>query len=220
MKTLTIFNEFPEVRQEVEKSGGHYLYFSSNNAYNLISKKPISQLSDLRGLKIRGWGSYLPMAYKEVGAVGVTINYAEAFEALQRGVLDANPGAFDDFVVGGFYEIARHIAIVWLGTWLAASPMINLDVWKRLPDDVKKVMQDVAKEVPDRLVKHYETVSGNSLNTLMEKGIEFHQLEERDKWAALVLDKVLDAWVKGVEAKGLGSVASKIRAKWQEIANL
>ncbi len=82
------------------------------------TKKPIKDLADLKGLKIRVMGNpmFVDMA-NSMGANGVPLGYDQVFSALQTGVVDGaenNPPSFvfdNHFQVAKYYTIDEHLIV-------------------------------------------------------------------------------------------------------------
>ncbi len=73
------------------------------------SKKPIRTLKDFNGLKIRSVAGLITDYYKAAGGVPVFIPSNEAFDALDKGTLDASHGAIELARANKWYEVTTSI---------------------------------------------------------------------------------------------------------------
>ena len=133
----------------------------------LTSKKPINQLSDLRGLKTRVMGSeMLTRDYRAYGIVPTPMAYGEIYSALQTGLIDAqSQPMFANFSMG-FYEVADHFVQLWAEPFLGI-PAINKSFFESLPKEYQDLMVNYWL---DKIIPSAEWVDAN--NERMRKEIE------------------------------------------------
>ncbi|MCF8062642.1 MAG: TRAP transporter substrate-binding protein DctP, partial [Deltaproteobacteria bacterium] len=99
--TWELYDTFPAMKEELVKNNVKMLYVGVLNPYKFLSKKAIRSLDDMKGLKIRSWGTMLPWAMKTVDAVPVSISVADAYDAFSRGTIDVQVGPADMIVGQG-----------------------------------------------------------------------------------------------------------------------
>jgi tripartite ATP-independent transporter DctP family solute receptor len=76
------------------------------------TKKPIKDLADLKGLKIRVMGNPMFVAMANaMGANGVPLGYDQVFSALQTGVVDGAENNPPSFVFDNHYQVAKYYTI-------------------------------------------------------------------------------------------------------------
>jgi C4-dicarboxylate-binding protein DctP len=146
-------HDFPAVMGEFGAYGQVYLTTAVVlDSYQLFSKPPVKQLSDLKGLKISGAGTNL--RYLDgLGATGVAGPLTTYYNNLQTGVVD---GAFlwpEAAVSFKLVEVAPNMLKADLGSVNTKVISANADTWKKLPPEVKKVLQEVAVAYRDHLAK-------------------------------------------------------------------
>lgn len=121
------------------------------------SKKPIKTLDDIKGLKIRtaGLGAEL---FQKLGASVVTLPGGEVLPSLQRGLINSTEflDASMDYALG-----IQQICKYRFGPPIHMSNnifqlLINPAVWKKLPDDLKAIVQNAAiAATMDGYTKHW-----------------------------------------------------------------
>jgi tripartite ATP-independent transporter DctP family solute receptor len=108
------------------------------------SLKPIATPADLKGLKIRVPVSPLWTAlFKALGAAPTSVNFSEAYSAMQTKVVDAEENALALVETARFYEVQKYCSLtshIWSGFWFLA----NARSWNKLPPDLQAI---VAKHV-------------------------------------------------------------------------
>ena len=121
--------------------GVHWLSAFYQPATYMLTKKPISSLDELEGLKIRGVGAY-GKVMKQFGMAPVTLAFAETYTSLATGVIDATCGSnLIDFRDGKWYEPAKFLYPLTLTGSQVAPFIVNMKAWKKLPDDLKAILQ-------------------------------------------------------------------------------
>jgi TRAP-type C4-dicarboxylate transport system substrate-binding protein len=103
--------------QNVLRGYEEYVVLGSfmNLSYNLFGRKPMRNLADLKGLKVRIVGATIGQTVKEFGMVPVLMPPNEIAEAMGRGTVDAatvTPTAVVDF---GLERVANNDFMVPLG---------------------------------------------------------------------------------------------------------
>lgn len=76
-------------KKEYEAMGVYLAQISFNGGYNLFSKRALHSVGDLKNLKIRSSGGIMSEIIKSLGAVPVALPVTDAYNAFQRGIVDA-----------------------------------------------------------------------------------------------------------------------------------
>jgi TRAP-type C4-dicarboxylate transport system substrate-binding protein len=135
--------------------------------FMLFLNKPITQVSDLKGLKIRCSPTHIEFL-KQVGAQPIFIPPPDVHTALERGVVDGFiwvAGLIRDW---GWNEVVKYR--LEPGFYTANNVvLINKEVWDKLPANLQKILQEseitAEKAAVDRGQAHVA-----SENAIMEKG--------------------------------------------------
>lgn len=147
-----IAKEFPQMGKELDAENQVYLATGVVlDTYQLFSKTPINSLDDLKGKKVAGAGYNLRYLEGIEGAAGVRGGLPNFYNMLQTGVVDAAmlwPEAAKTFKIA---EVAPYMLQVDLGAVNSKTVTVNKDVWNKLPDEVKDVLQKVAVEYRDHV---------------------------------------------------------------------
>jgi TRAP-type C4-dicarboxylate transport system substrate-binding protein len=135
--------------------------------FMLFLNKPIAQLSDLKGLKIRCSPTHIEFL-KKVGAQPMVIPPPDVHTALERGVVDGFvwvAGLIRDW---GWNEVVKYR--VEPGFYMANNVvLVNKEVWDKLPANLQKILQEseimAEKAAVNRGMAHVAEE-----NAIMEKG--------------------------------------------------
>lgn len=210
------YEKYPELQAEYKKGGIRPLVFFSTDPYALFSKKPITNLNDLKGLKIRTLGGPATTQMRLLGGVPISQAMPDVYVSLQKGVLDGISTSAEAIVTWRFYEVAGHITRAPLpGSYLAIA--ISEKVWQTIPSEVQDEMMSVCGYEGSRW--YSAMFFDNFVEMVPEaaakfnKTIEYHDLspEEWAKWVAISRPAV-DEWIKANTSRGLGDVSQKIYA--------
>lgn len=174
---------------------------------NIMSKVPIRNLEDIKGVPLRASGGAAQIL-KAWGATPVGMPMPETPEALQKGVvkgLFTSLEAMQDFK---YAELCGYITITNAAVYPFAVVM-NMDAWNKLPPDVQKVLDDLkveqAKWTGDYMDAHVLESIAWSKKT---HNVEVIQLSEAEKaeWDKL-LEPMTAKWIEDAAAKGLPAQA-------------
>jgi len=174
---------------------------------NIMSKVPVRNLQDLKGLELRCSGG-VSQVLKILGAVPVAMPNSETAEALQKGVVQGAVTSLETLMDGRFAETCRY-ATIFNGPVYAFAVVMNIKKWKALPKDVQEVMDNLRSEqclwTGNYMDKHVEeSISWSKKNYNLEI-IELSK-EQLSKWNAL-LKPISKKWIEGVKKKGLPAEA-------------
>jgi TRAP-type C4-dicarboxylate transport system substrate-binding protein len=187
-----------------EEKGLKLLYGFTTSGYQLItSKKAVRTIDDFKGLKVRSAGAVLPKSVKALGGVPVSISIGEAYEALERRVIDGISIAVPSVKSYSFYELIKYATInADLGGYPVYYAM-NLKTWNKLPDDIRKMIVDMSDNVTSQTTEFYVKRVHQDMQEWKEKGIELIKLSSAEnKKKAKMLSSVWAEWINGMDAKG------------------
>jgi TRAP-type C4-dicarboxylate transport system substrate-binding protein len=211
--------EIPAVKDEFDRYNIKYLNFSEPVLnYAMFATKPVRKFEDLKGLKVRTYGVYLPQAMKAAGAVGLTMYPAETYENLKRGVVDAsiwNPA-------GGYfmknYEVARNVCLWDIQSIVGYGHFCNMDVWNKLPADVQKLILQVEDENLQFEYARLVELDKKAIGMMKAGGATIYTIpsSERQKWVD-ACPNFLEQWVENCEKVGKGVEAKQMRDLWVKI---
>ena len=112
------------------------------------TKNPIRVADDLIGVRMRiPAGPMFEDVFKSLGAVPITVNSSGIYDALKSGKVDAQENPLAYMYLFKHYEVMKYVTIT-NHMWSGFNMLAHLPTWKRLPDDVKAVIErNVAKYV-------------------------------------------------------------------------
>ena len=116
----------------------------ARNFYN--SKRPVTKLADLKGLKIRVQESQLMMGMvAAVGANATPMAYGEVYSALQTGVIDGAENNWPSYESTSHYEVSKYY-VLDEHTRVPEMQMISKKTWEKLSPEDQKIIKECALE--------------------------------------------------------------------------
>jgi TRAP-type C4-dicarboxylate transport system substrate-binding protein len=185
------------------------LYFNAPDSYIIATKKkPVRNMNDLKGLKLRSAGKWPSKMMKVFQVNPVMLPMPEIYEAASKGIID---GALTSFTI--INEMNLHEVLnYWMDApmWRAAGAMVmNLERWDSLPPDVRKDFESVigfngCGFIPSRA---YDPAKGEVISAAKKGGQKWERIEldqgEYTKWKETIGRPMWQEWVKDMEKKGL-----------------
>lgn len=89
----------------------------ANGAYSLNCNSEINTAEVLKGKQVRAGSAPQSQALDHFGAVPTSLEFTEAFEALQRGTVDCDLAPMSAKEISGIYEAAPHLAYSTRANW-------------------------------------------------------------------------------------------------------
>lgn len=179
-----------------ERLGIHYLArLGLGIKFYLYLKKPI-QKADLSGLNIRVSPMYLQMV-KALGGNPIVIPPTEVYTALQTGVVDGYCWPSVGIMDWGWQKLTKFV--VEPGFYQVPNPLlVNLKVWQRLPENLRKLVTEAAVEAEKEAVKHFQELEKAERPKLLKEGIQVIELPsgEKEKFLRIAYDA---AWSEILE---------------------
>lgn len=173
-----------------------------------FSKRAIRKPADFKGLKTRVHSVALASLVAGLGGEPLTIPFAEAYTALERGTLDAGiTGTKPGFGLR-WYEVSKYL-VGPISMRPHVSLAINKNSWKRLPPDLQQVLKDEAEKIVEgKAFEAIETWNKEGIDRSVEKGMEHIPFSPETQAAIkeVLRSKVVPDWVKragGAEAARL-----------------
>ena len=163
------------VRGQIAKAGLHAFDRPWDNGFRQItsSTRPIRTAEDLKGFKIRVPPSPLwTSMFKALDAAPTSINFSEAYSALQTKVVEGQENALAIISAAKLYEVQKYLSLtnhMWDGFWFLA----NGKAWARVPADLQAVIaRNLDRSAVDQRAD-IRQLNDTLRSELAAKGLEF-----------------------------------------------
>ncbi len=168
------------------------------------SRKPVSEAGQLAGMKLRAAGTGVPVL-QALGAAPVGMPMPEVPQAVQTGVID---GTMTSREVLQDFKLAESLKYVtdYPTVVVSFAALMDRKRWDRLPDDVKKVIDELGPEMATWTGRYHDK---ENVARALDWSKKNHQLQvvslsddERRRWDAR-LEPMIARWIDETKAKGL-----------------
>jgi len=190
-------------KPEFENRDVYFGYMVLVGAADIMSRKPIRKLEDMKGLKIIAQG-FDPLAAKALGAVIVNIPYPDIYASFQQGIVDAVLWVDPGFVPFKIYELAKYHTTLNISAQ-HIDTCINQKAFDALPRDLKDTFYNFQQRMSYAVAKRVGVdFKAKAMEIYKKNGVEMITLppEELARWRA-AMKPVLDKWADKYAARGL-----------------
>jgi TRAP-type transport system periplasmic protein len=138
---------WPKIAPEAEKKGLKVIAVWENGYRHITnSKRAINAPGDLQGIKLRvPEGKWRVKMFQTYGASPAPMKFSEVFTALQTGVMDGQENPFTQIYSAKFQEVQKYLSLTG-HVYTPAYVVVGTRKWAALAPDVRKVLEDTAKE--------------------------------------------------------------------------
>ncbi len=187
-----------------EVSAVHVLYVHAHGPGILASRKPVKELKDLAGLKVRATGLSSKIV-QSLGGTPVAMSQPETYEALQKGVVDATFCPVETLKGWKQGEVINSITeTTVIGYTTAMFVVMNKSAWDGLEPELQKVFAEVSDEWVDKHGNAWDQADQEGMAFIKELQREVIALspEQQNKCTEAV-KPILDEYTASAAAKGL-----------------
>ena len=157
-------------------------------------KKPVNNLDELKGMKMRFFGLGARVMQK-MGVSTQLLAGADIYPALEKGVIDATEFSMPDIDQNlGFYQIAKNNYYPgWHQQVSCSELLMNRDAFNKLPDNFKAMIEIAAGESIMATYANTEAKNPAAMNNMLSK----YGVTNR-RWDDATLATFEKAWVEVV----------------------
>jgi TRAP-type C4-dicarboxylate transport system substrate-binding protein len=183
----------------------------------MFTKKPVTGIADVQGLKIRTGGGVAEAVAKALGASAFVKPAPESYELLKSGVADGVFFPMESIVSFKLDTVLEQATLFPGGMYSSAFGFfMNEDKWNKLPKQDQEAIEKISGEHIARLAGHsWDEADKRGFEVLKKSGVKIVNAspefvaEVRRRSAPIVED-----WIKQASAKGVD--AAKILAEFRE----
>ena len=193
----------PAMKKMWEDGGMVHLTGVGIESLALFTKKPLKNMSDLKGVRMGGVGINLSWL-RGSGIVPVINTPDKVFSDIQTGVIDGQWYLPTLSLVGKIQEVAPYMLQTDMGTAVFGALAIAKKTFDGLPDEIQKVMREVALEFRVKTADGQDALALSGIEIMKKGGLKVTTLTdgERAAWANQLPDLAAE-WSQPLEAKGL-----------------
>ncbi|EHK52888.1 TRAP transporter substrate-binding protein [Allomesorhizobium alhagi] len=180
MKKIEAAVVWPTLAPAAEEQGYKMLAVWENGFRHITNnKRPIVTPEDLSGIKLRTpSGEWRVKMFQAYGANPTPMSFSEVFTALQTGVVDGQENPLTQIASGKFQEVQDYLSMTG-HVYTPAYLLVGLNRWNGLPEDVRQILEETAKETQAFVYESAERLEGELLAQMQEESDI--QVNEADK---------------------------------------
>ncbi len=170
---------WPRLAPEAEKKGLKILAVWENGYRHITNnKRPIVVPKDLDGIKLRvPEGKWRVRMFQAYGANPSPMKFSEVFTALQTGVMDGQENPFSQIVSAKFQEVQKFLSLTG-HVYTPAYITVGSKKWATLPADVRKVLEDTAKELQSFVYATAQKDENELLDKIKAAGVKVNEVNK------------------------------------------
>lgn len=156
------------------------------------SKRPIRQVEDIAGLKLRVIPNAINVDWvKALGANPTPMAFPEVYAGLEQKAIDGQENPYSVVLANKFYEVQKYLTIT-NHQYNPQSIIVSKKVWDALTEADRKALQDAANETSKFQRQVARDAAGTALADLKKNGMQVTELsasemaEFRDKMKPVV----------------------------------
>jgi TRAP-type C4-dicarboxylate transport system substrate-binding protein len=183
----------------------------------MFTKRPVSGINDIQGLKIRTGGGVAEAVAKALGTSAFVKPAPESYELLQSGVADGVFFPLESIVSFKLDTVLQQATLFPGGMYSSAFGFfMNEEKWNKLPKQDQDVIEKLAGEHIARLAgASWDEADRKGLEALKKTGVKIVNADPA--FVAEVKKRsapIVDDWITKASAKGVD--AAKILAEFRE----
>ncbi len=204
-----VANDLYSALKPEEFNDTHLMYLHAHGpGFINTREKAVTKLEDLKGLRIRSTGMSAKMV-KALGATPVAMGMGDAYQSLQKGVVD---GSAHPMEANGGWKLAEVVkytagsyATAYTTTFIVT---MNKDKWASLGEKDQQLITEINKAWSLKHGEGWDSSDTAGLKFFKEQGNSFSDIdkEEIERWKAAVAP-VIDEYAKGLDKKKIDGAA-------------
>jgi len=170
---------WPKLAPEADKKGLIVLAVWENGYRHITnSKRPIKVPADLKGIKLRvPEGKWRLKMFQAYGANPSPMKFSELFTALQTGVMDGQENPFTQIYSAKLQEVQKYLSLS-NHVYTPAYLIVGKGHWNSLPADIRKVLEDTAKETQAFVYDYASKDDTALLAKLKQSGMQVNDVDQ------------------------------------------
>jgi C4-dicarboxylate-binding protein DctP len=157
-----------------------------DNGFKIMSaNKPLREVADFRGLKMRIQSSkVLEAQFKALGALPQVLPFSDVYQAMQTGVVDGSENTPSNMYTQKHHEVQKYATLSDHG-YIGYAVIVNKKFWDGIPPDISAQLTKAMKEATAYANDSAESDNNDAMELMRKSGkIEFITLtpEQKASW--------------------------------------
>jgi TRAP-type transport system periplasmic protein len=206
MAVWDMYHNYPPLRDEWHKNGLIYAFNAPVGSMAVVSKDPINNLSDIKGLKVRTV-SIIGKMVEKWGGIPVSLPFPEVYDSLNRGLIKGSFAVpFREVYVSRLWEVAPYVLDTGIGAYALVYVAMSKKTYDEFPPNIRTIVDQLREEANAYDRKYHVNFVKEVTNKLAnEKSVKLISWSPEQKAAAknLAVPFIWEDWIKEMEAAKL-----------------
>lgn len=190
-----------------------------NGAYSLNCNSEINTAADLAGSQVRAGSAGQSDAIAHFDAVPSSLEFTEAFEALQRNTIDCDLSPMSAKEISGIYEAAPHLAYTTQANWPRfAGTYIAGPNFEQLPLAYQQIIFDSAAIITSGSAQSYVDSNAQHIQDLASVDGTITEFDEasQEELQQVLIDQVEEQIAEGNLPEDTVTNVEELTEKWSQ----
>lgn len=174
----------------LEQSKMKGLAYYDSGSRSFYSTKPLENVEDLKGQKIRVQQSKINIDFMAaLGASATPMPYGEVFSALQTGIIDGAENNLPSLDSSNHYQEAKNL-ILDHHQRIPEVLLISKVAWDKLSEEDQKIIKQAALDSVETQRAEWDKYEERSEKKLKDAGVTFTEIKDLKPWTNAVKSMV------------------------------
>ncbi len=170
--------------------------------YQIITRKPFSNLKDIEGMKIRASGSAKELVLKKLKAIPVLMPTPDVYESLSRGTIDGVLFPFNSLAPYEIHKLSKTGTIGENFGTFVANWVISEKRFQSLPPAVQQDLTAMGEQLTRAACTQVEKDEAGDIEKVKAAGVKLTPLSAADKaTVATVMHDVAKDWADSLDKR-------------------
>ena len=170
----------------------------------IMTKKAVNSIKDVKGMRIKANAENADIVVN-LGAAPVTMPVSDAYDSIQRGVIDGTLfpiEALQGYKIG---EVVKTVIQDFGMSYMTSMYVImNKDKWNAISAEDRKAIEKLNDIYAEKMANLWVALDAKAKEFAIQKGVKFLEVSKADQAATAALMKpILDKYVEYAKGKGL-----------------
>ncbi len=180
---------------------------------SIPSKRKISSIEDLKGLKLRSAGGLYPLIYKKLGISAVILPGNEVYTSLDKGVIEAADWGTPSINQRlGYDKIAKYFIYPSYHATPTGDLVINKKAWEKLPEDLKAVVEVATRDWGRQMIYKVKIADLKAVDEMVSGGNI--QLTLSDEDVRKIREIAMSSWDEWAQKSELSAKVIASQKAW------
>lgn len=170
---------FWEVLAPAAEARGYKILAIWENGFRQVTNnlRPIIEPGDMQGIKLRTpRGAWRVKMFQTYGASPSPMAFSEVFTALQTGTMDGQENPYAQIYSARLHEVQDYLSIT-NHVYTPAYVTVGAAHWERLPEDVRTVLEETAREVQAFVYEEAARLDAELLERIRDSGTAINEAD-------------------------------------------